>query len=57
MGMMKQCVKMGTMSTCKELVYEFPDPEEQYCYYHVKVRDGLISNNSDDVYIIGGSIV
>jgi hypothetical protein len=44
------------MSTCKEMVYEFPDPEEDLCYYHAKVRDGLIVSINDDIFVVGGIV-
>ena len=44
--MMRQCTKVGTMSRCKELVYE--EGEETFCYYHKKVRDGVIIKATEE---------
>lgn len=52
--MMKPCPKYGTMSRCKEEFYE--DGDEELCYYHRKVRDGLIVNSNDD-YVLGVPLV
>lgn len=45
---MKRCPKMGSMSRCKEEFYGDENPEEDLCYYHRKVRDGLIVRYQDD---------
>lgn len=47
--MSKRCTKYGTMSGCKEELYEYPDENETLCYYHRKVRDGLITRDHEDV--------
>lgn len=39
---MKRCDNIGILGTCPEKIYTQRNPEETLCFYHAKVRDGLL---------------
>lgn len=39
---MKKCSNIGLLGTCKENIYVERNPEENLCFYHAKIRDGLM---------------
>lgn len=42
MAHMKRCANQGILGTCPEKIYTGRNPEETLCFYHAKVRAGLL---------------
>lgn len=40
--LMRECSNIGLLGMCKEKIYVQRDINETLCYYHAKVRDGLL---------------
>ncbi len=40
--LMRECSNVGLLGLCKEKIYVERNPNETLCYYHAKVREGLL---------------